>query len=394
VKNPHHPAESTAPIDEWDTFHRILVVRLDNIGDVILLGPALRALKQRSPQASLTLLASPAGASVASLLPEIDDVLPYRAEWQSVGGSVPLDPTRTAHLAATLSEHRFDAAVIFTSFSQSPYPAAMACYLAGIPHRIGQSKEFGGEVLTHWVVPPDDGVHQADRNLYLLQTAGVPSIDTRLRLRVPAHARRKVDALLTANGIGAGKLVVAVPGASCGARRYDPVRFAEALRHLIAESGADVVVAGSEKERWMADLAQQRSPSVVSLAGLTSMPELAALVQRADLVVAANSASLHVADALNRPVLVLYSGAEEIEQWRPRHAPSVLLGRFAECSPCHEFECPRDMRCLNIEPAEVAEHALQMLEQAEIGVQVGRKKTPEAAETGAQLGAKTLEAAV
>ncbi|MBV9706096.1 MAG: glycosyltransferase family 9 protein, partial [Chloroflexi bacterium] len=74
---------------EWLAARNILAMRLDNIGDVIMLGPALRAVKETSPQARITLLASPAGTTAASLLPWIDNVITWRAIWQDVGGRMP-----------------------------------------------------------------------------------------------------------------------------------------------------------------------------------------------------------------------------------------------------------------------------------------------------------------
>ena len=127
---------------------RILVIRLDNIGDVIMLGPALRAVKTAVPKAHITLLCAPTGAQVAPLLPWVDDLLVHRAVWQDASGAMPLDPVRETAFIETLRAGRYDAALIFTSFSQSPYPPAMACYLAGIPVRIGQSREFGGGLLS------------------------------------------------------------------------------------------------------------------------------------------------------------------------------------------------------------------------------------------------------
>lgn len=90
--------------NEWLAAKNILVVRLDNIGDVIMLGPALRAVKETSPQARLTLLANPAGATAASLLPWIDDVIPWRPVWQDVGNRILFDPVRERQLTVAISE--------------------------------------------------------------------------------------------------------------------------------------------------------------------------------------------------------------------------------------------------------------------------------------------------
>ena len=134
-------------MNQWLAARNILAVRLDNIGDILMLGPALRAIKETSPEARITLLASPAGATAAPLLPWIDDVIIWRPVWQDVGGRMPFDPEREYQLISLLAERKFDAAIIFTSFSQTPHTPGYACYLAGIPLRAGESKEFGGSTL-------------------------------------------------------------------------------------------------------------------------------------------------------------------------------------------------------------------------------------------------------
>ena len=124
----------------WAEARRLLVMRLDNIGDVVMTGPVLRALKENLPEASITLMASPAGSKAASLLPWVDEVLTWRVLWQDLG-RLSFDPGREMEMIETLREGSHDAAIILTSFKQTPHAAGYACYLAGIPLRLGESKE-------------------------------------------------------------------------------------------------------------------------------------------------------------------------------------------------------------------------------------------------------------
>src|SRR4051812_41823740 len=101
--------------DSWRDVRRILAVRLDNVGDMVMLGPALRTLREALPGAHITLMASPAGSQVAPLLPWVDDVLTLRAVWQDASGNMPLDPERERELIETIRDRAFDAVVIFTS---------------------------------------------------------------------------------------------------------------------------------------------------------------------------------------------------------------------------------------------------------------------------------------
>lgn len=355
----------------WQAVRRILAIRLDNVGDVIMLGPALRTLRAASPDATITLMASPAGSQVAPLLPWLDGVIVESASWQDITGSRPLEPGHELALVRTVAERDFDAAVIFTSFSQSPHPPAYVCYLAGIPIRLAQSKEFGGALLTQWVKPPPDDAHQVDRNLHLLEQAGFPLMGSQLELHVSDDVQSAADRRLQAVGVGTTEpFILLAPGASAAARRYDARRYAQVAGQLAAESGMRVLLAGSRREADLIasilEAASSGRPAgqeagIVSLAGQTSVPELAGVIRRAGLVIANNSGPLHLADAFGRPMVILYSGTEYESQWRPRRVPARLLRRPTDCSPCFAFRCPYHMECLDIPAEEVVQHVLALL---------------------------------
>lgn len=358
----------------WEHVQRVLVIRLDNIGDIVLLSPSLRALREALPMAEITLMVSPAGSTVAPLLPWVDDIIVHRAVWQDLSGAIPQDFDREMGLVGQLRERQFDAAVIFTSFAQSPFPPAHVCYLAGIPIRLGQSKEFGGRILSHWVKPLPDDVHQAERNLHLLESSGFKVDDRRLSLYIPPTTQRAADAILADHGVLADRPFIALaPGASCAARRYDPRRFAEVARTLTDRLGRHIVVLGSEREHKLVEpiLAEDRSGEIVSLVGKTSVAEMAGIIRRSSLLLANDSGPMHIADAFQRPMVILYSGTEYESQWRPRTAPARLLRVPTACSPCYAFNCPYEMQCLDIPAPTVvaaAEDVLALAGDLRIGV--------------------------
>lgn len=337
---------------------RILAVRLDNIGDVIMLSAALRELRAAHPQGHITLLTSPAGAQATEMLPWVNQVLIWRAVWQEIKPRFAYGPENEWELVNLLKAGEYDSAYIFTSFSQSPHPPAYACYLAGIPERIGQSKEFGGFLLTQWVRPEADASYQVDRNLHLLRESGIPVNDDRIELRIPDRVQDEALAILSNLGIASDEdFILAAPGASAAARRYDVHRFAEVCWRVAAETGLRVVAAGTEREReFMAPFVEAASthPAVIPLIGQTTVAQLAETIRRSGLVMANNSASLHMAEAFNRPVAVFYSGTEYLTQWMPRYTPVKVFNRAVDCSPCYAFQCPYKMQCLEIDPREAA----------------------------------------
>ena len=348
--------------DRWSHVRRLLIARLDNAGDVLMCEPSLRAVRQTLPDCHVTLWASPGGAQVATLLSEVDETLTSRVIWQDLG-NLAFDPQRERDLVQTLAERAYDAAIVFTSFAQSPFPPAYACYLAGIPLRAGQSREFAGGVLSDTINPPPDIAHQVDRNLHLINALGFEHATTAIEIRIPDDARDSLGLKLRMKGIGLGRpFVLLHPGASCSARRYPPTRFAEVARLLHNALSWPIVISGSERERRLGEqLVEAAGRSAISLVGQTRLEEFAALVERSTVVVTNNTLTMHLADAVHTPEVVLFSGTEREEQWQPRNTQASLVRRPTTCHPCYRFECPYGLPCLDIPPNAVAAAVLRLI---------------------------------
>jgi len=349
---------------------RILVIRLDNIGDVVLTSPFLRALRKAYPSSRITLLASPAGAQVVPMLPWVDDCISWRPVWQEVNPLSIHTPSMDDELVSLLKFGHFSAALILTSFAQSPYPPASIAFRADIPIRIGQSKEFGGGLLTQWIRPLPDHIHQAERNLHLLDEVGIPRQGSHLELKIQAYAQSMADQLLAQMGVDLRRpFIVLVPGASCEARRYDPERFTQTVELLAEdESGPPVVILGSQKDvDVMKPMRQVKNHKgrIFTLMGRTSVLEFAGIIRRSKLVICNNSSALHFADAFQIPQVILYSGTEYIEQWAPRASEAAILYRPVACSPCYRFQCPYHKQCLDIQPVEVVTRVHELLQATE-----------------------------
>jgi ADP-heptose:LPS heptosyltransferase len=343
-----------ASVTAWKTVQNLLVMRLDNMGDVLMTSPALQALRQNLPNAKITLMASPAGALTAPLLPWVDEVLPWRVVWQDLG-RLGFEPDREWSLINTLKQRQFDAAIIFTSFSQSPHPAGLICALAGIPLRLGESKEQDAETLTHSVLAAPDYIHQVDRNLRLLEFIKFSIFDRRLILQIPP---------LSKSFPIPDRYILLNPWTTCQSRNYDPQRFAMAAQQLSRETGWPTVVTGVEKDRDRSvGLLATLGKWAIDLMGATDLSDLVALIAKAQLVLTNNTSTMHIADATGTPNVVLFAGTEQERQWRPRHSPSRLLRRSTVCSPCYAFTCPYNLQCLDIAPETVVAAGLDLLRQ-------------------------------
>lgn len=349
VRPGRHPAADLGRPPDWSGIRRVLLVRADNLGDVVMATPAVRALRLAVPHAAIDLLASPVGATVAPLVPGLRDVLTVSASWQQAGGA-PVTAAEEAWLMETIRDRAYDAMLVLTSPSQSPWPAAHVGLLAGIGLRVVHSTEFGGAVATHWITPPPVGTHQVDRCLHLLAALGVPPAGTALELDIP-DTDRAPD----------GPFAVLAPGGSCPSKRYPSERFA-AVARAIAEAGLAVRVAGPPKEApLVGEVVAGAAHPLVAPLGEVTVPQLAAVIARAEVVVCNNSGCLHLADAARVPVVVTYAGTELLTEMAPRTTPAAeLLSRPVPCSPCRQFRCPYHQECLDLAPADVAAAALRL----------------------------------
>lgn len=307
-----------------------LVVRLDNAGDVLLAGPAVRAVAAGSLRVSM--LAGPAGRSAAELLPGVDEVLEWRCPWIDPAPR-PVDPADVASLVETLRGRRFDRALVLTSFHQSPLPTALVLRLAGVPWVGAVSEDYPGSLLDlrHRC---DDLLPEPERALSLAMAAGFDlpgGDDGSLVVRRPLP---DVSGLVPVS-----PYLVLHPGTSVPARAWPAGRFA-ATAQLLTEQGHAVVVTGAPSERGLtAQVA--RTPGVLDLGGRTGLAELAAVLDGAQAVVVGNTGPAHLAAAVGTPVVSLFAPTVPARRWAPYRVPSVLLGdQDGVCRDTRVTTCP------------------------------------------------------
>ena len=302
----------------------VLVARQDNAGDVLLAGPAVRAMAAGADR--VTLLCGPTGREAAALLPGVDEVLVQPAEWiAATPGAVERD--EIDRRVAALATLRADSAVILTSFHQSPLPLALLLRMAGVP-RIGAiSVDYPGSLLDvrHAV---DDDIHEVQRALSLAEAMGFalpPGDDRRLRIRPMGGFPP---------GIGH---VVVHPGASVPARAWAPEHHA-ALVGALAAQGRRVIVTGAPGERALTRFVA--GTRALDLGGRTSLAELAGVLAGADCLVAGNTGPAHLAAAVGTPVVSLFAPTVPAVRWRPWGVRHELLYIDVPCAGCRARTCP------------------------------------------------------
>ena len=321
---------------------RTLAVRLDSDGDVLLCGPALTLLAETGDEVDL--LVSSQGLAAAGLLPAVSEVLVYDAPWSGFRPP-PVDRAATAGLVERIASGGYDRAVVFTSFHQSPLPMALLLRLAGVPFIAAASVDYPGSLLDVRVRrdDPPGGGHEVEAAVEIAVAAGA-----RRPARIPGLAVRHplpdVTDLLPGDG---RDLVVVHPGASVPARSLTPVhagRIVAALR----DAGYLVAVTGGPGERDLVARTLAACPGgtgggVLDLAGRTDLAQLAAVLERAAVVVVGNTGPAHLAAAVGTPVVSLFSPVVPADRWAPWGVPVRLLGdQHAPCRDTRARECPVD----------------------------------------------------
>ncbi len=317
---------------------RTLVISPNWIGDAVMAQPLLQLLKAANPDRPIDVLAPPAVSPVWRQMAEVAEVLetPFRH------GSLQLKE-RWRYARLLRQRGYADAYILPNTLKYALIP-----WLAGIPRRVGYKGEsrYGLINVMHY----DDTPPRPMVPFYaaLADAPGMP-----LRRGLPKPRMTASDAQVNAACAKAGldparPLVVFAPGAEFGgAKRWPPAHFGQLARHILErDPHAQVALLGSPKDAdtcnevlAAASSAAAAPPGLVSLAGKTSLSDAVALIARAAGVVSNDSGLLHVASALNRPVIAIYGPTD------PDHAPpfsdlAASISLRLECSPCRQRECP------------------------------------------------------
>ncbi len=372
-------------IDErWLTVKKVLAVRLDNLGDVLVTTPALHAIKTSLPETELTLLASPIGAQVARLNPDIDDVIVYEAPWMDPWHKLPQNSHREQQMIAALRERQFDGAIIFTSYHQSPLPAAYLCYLADIPLRVAASIDGPGSLLTTRHKHPERMMHEVERGLDLVGAIGLQTNDLDLVLQVPEEARLRLAHRLSTKGIGSRHpLIVVHPGCSMPARTYPWEMYAQVVDLLVQQLGAVVALTGAKDEealveRVLHELQPETRKVTFAFAGKLPFPEFCALIETADVTITNNTGPMHISAALKTPVVALFALTNPPEQWGPWHVAHRQLYHDVSCRICYNRICPYEHECLRLVSPQMVVNEVGglLVELVEVGVVWEEVETP------------------
>lgn len=302
---------------KWSDCKNILCIRADNMGDVIMSIPAFKALKE-SFGCNITLLTSARGNVITPHVPVINDVIVCDVPW--IKTNISTDVNAFKKLIGEIKQKHFDAAIIFTVYSQSALPAAMLCYMAGIPLRLAYCRENPYDLLTDWLpdAEPYSFIrHQVERDLELVKSIGATTNDDSLQLKYNKNAITSAYQKLEKAGVGPGKKwLILHPCVSEKKREYPKHLWSEVGKLLIKQTNYQLLITGVQSENCLTkEIAEAIGIEAHSIAGLLNIEEFIALVDASPLVISVNTGTVHIAAALQTPVIVLYALTN------PQHTP-------------------------------------------------------------------------
>ncbi len=364
-------------------FNNILLIKLSAMGDVVQTIPVLNKLRRRYPVARIDWLTTPAAADLLRHHPAIAEVIEFRRdEWLSPWRLAPY--ASGARLAAKLRAMRYDLVLDL----QGQLRSAVFARATGAPVRIGfdrprpqvwdktkgplpqdarkhawqGAREGSWLAYTHPIPLPTLDRHAVDRYLSIGPMLGLDDDAADFSFPIPLEAAQRVEALLRTSGVVGRPLVVMAPSAVWETKRWHGEKFAEVARHFM-ERGYAAILVGARREHDACAAVAQLAPGAVNLAGQTTLSELAALMSRAAICVTNDSGPMHLAVAVDRPVVSIF-GPTEATWTGPYRRAAAVVRAHPRCAPCYLRRlsaCQYDHACMRDVSASAVIERLEML---------------------------------
>jgi len=335
-------------------FRKILLIKLSAVGDVVHTIAVLNKLRRRYPTARLDWLVTSAIAELLRHHPAINNIIEFEREaWSTPWRLAPF--ASYVRLAAKLRATAYDLVVDM----HGQFRTAALTLATSAPARIGfdrprssvwdasprkfpeqarkhawqGAREGSWLAYTHHIPVPTLDLHAVDRYLNVGQILGLDGEPADFSFPIPRSAVSRVEALLAEHGAEHGDIVIMAPGTVWETKHWGSDKFAEVARHFLSKDSA-VVLIGSQRERVVCEEVVALAPGVIDLAGMTALSELAALIQRSTISITNDSGPMHLAVALDRPVISIFGPTDPVWIGPYRRGDAVLRADL-ECSPCY-----------------------------------------------------------
>ena len=335
-------------------FRKILLIKLSAVGDVVHTIPVLNKLRRRYPSAQLDWLITPAIAELLRHHPAISNIIEFEREaWSAPWRLAPF--ASYARLARKLRAANYDLIVDM----HGQFRTAVLTFATGAPARIGfdrprarvwdasprkfpeqarkhawqGAREGSWMAYTHHIPVPTLDLHAVDRYLNVGPILGLDCEPADFSFPVPQSAVSRVETLLAQHGVDRADIVIMAPGTIWETKYWGSDRFAKVAGHFLSK-GFAVILIGSQRERVVCEKVAALAPGAIDLAGMTALSELAALIRRSAISITNDSGPMHLAVALDRPVVSIFGPTDPV--WiGPYQHPDAVLHTDLQCSPCY-----------------------------------------------------------
>jgi heptosyltransferase II len=335
-------------LDSRNEFKRILIVRTDRIGDVLLSTPAIKALRQAYPSSFIAMMVSPYSKEIVEGNPYLDEVIVYDKDRLHKGWFSSMKFTRE------LKKKRFELALILHPGNRQH----MIAFFAGIHRRLGYGRKMGF-LLTDRIkhLKQLGEKHESEYALDLVRFLGIEPGDNPMFMPVKAESEEWARNFLRENNISdSDKLLAVHPGASCPSKRWPGDRFAQVADKLAERFGFKVLIlAGPGDLQAASSVSGQMHSPAINLGGKTSVSQLASILKRCGLFISNDSGPVHMACALGVPVISIFGRSQaglSPRRWGPQGANSRILHKEVGCRVCLAHNCAKGLLCLKAITAE------------------------------------------
>jgi len=341
-----------------NNFQKILIVRTDRIGDVLLTTPLIKALRNGFPNAHIAMMVRPYAGDVVLGNPYINEVIIY----DKYGSQRSF--LSSLKFALDLRKRKFDLAIIAHPTNRAHWIS----YVAQIKRRVGFNRKLGFLLTDRIEHRKQEGkVHELDYTLDFIHYLGLKAEDKKLFMPIRKDSEIYIKNLLTAEGVTPeDKLIAIHPGASCLSKIWKGERFAEVANKLSAEFGMKVVlVAGPCDINLSKRVKGLLHCAYIDASGKTTVSQLGSLLRRCSLFISNDSGPVHIAQALDVPTVAIFGRAQaglSPRRWGPTGEKSMTLHKDVGCKECLAHNCQREFACLNaISVEKVLEAARELL---------------------------------
>lgn len=335
-------------MNKTQNYKKILIVRLDRIGDVILSTPAIKALKEAYPDSYIAFMVRPYARDIVEGNPYLDEVIIYdkNGKERSISGN--------CRFILNLCKSKFDLAIILHPTARTH----IITFLAGIRIRIGYDKKLGFLLTKRIPHAKQFGLkHEIDYTLAILRYIGIDAKDRTLYMPVNEKSEHKIKNLFKHSGVEDNDLVVAIhPGASCPSKRWRAEKFAEVANGLVKKYNAKVVIISGIKEKRFGDAVTNLVKfNSINLSGRTTVGDIASILRRSRLLISNDSGPVHIACAVGTPVISIFGRMERglsPARWGPTGERDVVIHKDVGCDICLAHNCKIGFKCLEAITAE------------------------------------------